>query len=339
MNLLKKITLFLIFTMLSTWCVAQTGAMNDTTDFRRFGKLFGTKPKLFSISLKSVQDFKIKTSSDETTNEEADVSENLRRDIYLRFPVYIKNGTIIGLNLRYRHEKFKFSDASNEDYQLFKRLEDNGLRSTGFDAILRRNDKKERTLTARLGFRLNGDSFDQDNIFDFLKVSFFAIRTHTKNKYTNFGYGFSAGYDLGIPAIYPVFVYQHYFNKHLSVNLNLPKQADLIYGFSDKTFLTWTTEISGASYHVARPLIDGFTDLEFRKSEVRSYLRFEQEIYDFLWFGAELGGMQYLNLFVSEPQDRRRNAVLNLETDPAYFFKIGLFLVPPKKVYDKILNR
>lgn len=264
-----KYILFVILIIPSSLCLAQTNT--DTTDFRRFGKLFGTKPKLFSISLKSVQNFNIRTESDETTNEKADVSENLRRDIYMRFPIYVKNGTIVGLNLRYRHEKFRFSNASKENYKLFQELENNGLRSTGFDAILRKNDKKERTLTARLGFRLNGDSFNKDGIFKFLKVSFFGIRTHTKNKYTSFGYGFSAGYDLGIPAIYPIFVYQHYFNKHLSINLNLPKEASFIYGFSDKTFLTWTTEISGASYHVARPLLDGFNDLEFRKSEVRSF--------------------------------------------------------------------
>ncbi len=328
----------LIFLIASTsLCIAQTNT--DTTDFRRFGKLFGTKPKLLSISWKSVENFGLRTSSDETTDEDANVDENIRRDIYMRFPIYVKNGTLIGLNLRYRHEKFKFVDSSNEDYRLFQNLEDNGLRSTGFDAFLRKKDKKERTITATLGFRLNGDSFDEDDLHTFLKVSFFGIRTHTKNKYTSIGYGIAAGYDLGRPTIYPVFVYQHYFNKNLSVNLRLPKEASLIVGFSDKTFLTWTTEISGASYHVARPLLDGFNDLEFRKSEVRSFLRFEQEIYDFLWFGAELGGMQYINLFVSRPQDRRRDAIINLETDPAYFFKLGVFLVPPKKVYDKILNR
>ncbi|MFT5618865.1 MAG: hypothetical protein ACI85I_002100 [Arenicella sp.] len=331
-----KYILFTLLAVTSTLCCAQN---TDSTDFRKFGTLFRAKPKLFSISLKSVQDFSLNTASDETTNEKADVSENLRRDVYLRFPCYIKNGTIIGLNLRYRHERFRFSNASKEDYKLFQNLEDNGLRSTGFDAILRRKDKKERTLTAKLGFRLNGDSFNENGLNKFLKVSFFAIRTHTKNKYTNLGYGLSAGYDLGIPVIYPVFVYQHYFNQHLSVDLNLPKKASLIYGFSDKTFLTWTTEISGASYHVARPLLDGFNNLELRKSEVRSFLRFEQEIYDFLWFGAELGGMQYLNFFVSKPKDRRQDAIINLETDPAYFFKIGVFLVPPKKVYNDIMGR
>lgn len=337
MNLLQLKYCLSLFLFIPIVCLSQ--ANTDSTDFRRFGKLFGTKPKILSVSLKSVQNFGLRTSSEETTNESADVSENLRRDAYMRFPIYIKNGTIIGLNLRYRHEKFRFSDASKEDYKLFQRLEDSGLRSTGFDAILLTKDKKERTLTARLGFRLNGDSFNKDGIFKFFKASFFAIRTHKKNKYTSFGYGISAGYDLGVPAAYPVFVYQHYFNKHLSVDLNLPKKASIIYGFSDKTFLTWTTELSGASYHVARPLLNGFTDLELRKSEVRSYLRFEQEIYDFLWFGAELGGMQYLNFFVSEPKDRRRDAIINLETDPAYFFKIGIFLVPPKKVYNDIMGQ
>jgi hypothetical protein len=331
-----KYIIFALLIVSSTLCCAQN---TDTTDFRKFGEFFKVKPKVLSISLKSVQNFNINTVSSETNNEKATLNENLRRDAYLRFPIYIKNGTIRGLNFRYRHEKFRFADASKEDYKLFQELENNGLRSTGFDALLMKSDKKKRKITARLGFRLNGDSFNEDNIFKFFKASFFAVRTHTKNKYTSYGYGISAGYDLGVPAAYPVFIYQHYFNKHLSVDLNLPKKASLVYGFSDKTFLTWTTELSGASYHVARPLLDGFNDLELRKSEIRSFLRFEQEIYDFLWFGAELGGMQYLNFFVSKPLDRRRDAIINLETTPAYFFKIGIFLVPPKKVYNDIMGR
>ena len=331
MLLTKFIYILILFILwINCPCLAQSDSLNFTPEY------FKPKPKLFSVSFKSVRDFNLVADSELTRHEDDEVRQNLRRDIFLRFPVYMKDGLTLGLGLRYRHEKFTFEEKHALDYPLFSNLEDQGLRSTGVDFLFQKKDKQSRSVVGKVGIRFNGDSFKDAPLTDYMRLSLFMFFKRKKNSRTELGYGFSAGYDLGSPMVYPLFSYKHYFNKNFSVDLNLPKQANLIYGFSNKTFLKWTAEISGASYRLEREFLSDFNRLEMRKSEFRTFLTFEQEIYDFLWFGAELGGMQYINFYISEPRKRSSEAIMDLDTSPAYFFKLGIFLVPPKKLYEKL---
>lgn len=182
--------------------------------------------------------------------------------------------------------------------------------------------------------RLNGDTYHSENLHRFLKVSLIATYSKKKNERTEIGWGLAGGYDLGSPLVYPLFTYNHYFNRHFQVDLSLPKKASLIYGFSNKTFLTFTSEISGASYHIEDTILNDYGSLEIRKSEFRAKLRFEQEIHDWLWLGVECGTLKYINFFVSEPTALRSEALISLEPNQAHFFKISIFMVPPQKIYE-----
>ena len=328
----KKITYIFCLLLLPFFCHSQE--QPDST--KRFKRYFTPKPKLASFSYKGIADFKLNGESDAFGKENANVKRNIRRDMYLRVPCFIKNGTLIGVGLRYRHEKFRFSDINAVDKGPYRKFEDKGLRSAGVDILFQRKLDEDKKIQGNLGFRLNGDTYRGGAIQDFLKVSLFVLYKKKKNDRTEIGYGIAAGYDLGSPLVYPIFSYKRHLTKHLTLDLNLPKQARFMYGFSDKTFLSWTAEVSGASYRVERPLLEGYDRLEIRKSEFRTYLRLEREIHDWIWLGAEAGYNQYINFYTSEPRELRDNAIITFDTSPAPFFKVGIFFVPPKKIYDKM---
>ncbi|MGB0524182.1 MAG: DUF6268 family outer membrane beta-barrel protein [Flammeovirgaceae bacterium] len=312
-------------------CCAQQAT--DSTKTKRY---FDLKPKLASFSLTSIRSFAISGSSEHLGNADAEINENRRRDAFLRFPIYMKNKWLVGLGLVYRHEQFTFDDADQINYALYKRLEDKGLRRTGLDVFFKRSYTKRRSLTGSFSIRLNGDTYHSASLYNFLKISLIAAYSKKKNDRTEIGWGLVGGYDLGTPLVYPLFIYKHHFNSHLQVDLNLPKRASLLYGFSDKMFLSATAEISGASYHIDDNILKDFGSLEIRKSEFRAKLRLDREIHDWLWFGAECGVVKYINFFVSEPAALRDDAIINLNPDHAHFFKFSIFMVPPKKIYDVI---
>ena len=242
---------------------------------------------------------------------------------------------LVGLGLVYRHEQFRFEEVDPTNYSLYTRLQDKGLRRTGIDLLFQKTCSRNRIFQGSLNIRLNGDTY-QGEIHRFLKASLILNRIKRKNKRTQIGWGIVGGYDLGTPVAYPIFIYKHFFNPHLQLNLSLPKQASLSYGFSDKMFLTFTSEISGASYRIEDQLLKDFNRLEIRKSEFRAKLRFDRELHDWLWFGVEFGLLKYINFFVSKPQDFRNDAIIELDPVQAHFFKFSLFAVIPNKFQDII---
>jgi len=73
--------------------------------------------------------------------------------------------------------------------------------------------------------------------------------------------------------------------------------------------------------------------LTIRKSDLFVGLKFEHEIYDWLWMGATVGRAFNLRHFVSKPGDGRRDALFVLDANDAPFTQFSLFVVPPKKFY------
>ncbi|MGB0522225.1 MAG: DUF6268 family outer membrane beta-barrel protein [Flammeovirgaceae bacterium] len=302
-------------------------------------QFYEPQSKLINLSLTTIRDFGVATQSDQFGNDHADIRENLRRDFSARFPFYIKDGWALGLGFLYRHEQFRFEDITNTNYPLFQQLENKGLRRTGFDVLFQRTTKNKHTIQGSFGIQFNGDTYKSRALLRLLKVSGVVIYSTQKSPRTEIGWGVLGGYDLGSPRIYPVFSYKHFFNKHLKLQMTLPRSVNLSYGFSNKMFLTFTTELSGASYHIVDELLEGFDNLQIRKSEVRAKLRFDREIHDWLWFGIEYGGLRYINFFVSDPQGFQDNEIVDLQPELTQFMKFSLYMTPPKKFLEAIKNR
>ncbi|MEM9859090.1 MAG: DUF6268 family outer membrane beta-barrel protein, partial [Bacteroidota bacterium] len=188
---------------------------------------------------------------------------------------------------------------------------------------------------AFLNSSLNSDEPQLENFFDQLKSSVAFIYGKQVNPNKQVGYGLSFGYDLGQPAIFPLFIYNNDFNLHWGLELLLPKSIKLRYSPSNQWHFYATSELKGASYHLQDEVLDGFDQLEFRRSSVRPNLTVEREIHDWLWVGGTMGYRIPINIFISEPGENRRNSIIEIDADAALYFNFSIFLVPPAKLYDK----
>lgn len=290
-------------------------------------------PRFLEIRVTRVPSFSLNSSSDEFGNSYADVEVNKRSAYKLNLPLVMKKKTNVFLGLRYQQEEFEFRNIQFNRYPVYQRLEDRSLKSAGLRLYIQRKLDNNQQIMLRIGGDLNGDVIKAHH--HYLKHSYTFIYTKQKNEFTKIGGGLAFGYDMGVPLIYPLFIYEHYFNPHFSMELALPKSVNFAYRPNDKCGLNLGLEVRGASYHLENEVLPEYEQVELRKSELRLAFRLERQIYDFIWFGAEIGGTQNLNLFLSEPYKRRRESIIQANGFQAVFAEFSLFLVPPRRLLER----
>ena len=293
------------------------------------------RPKFIELEWQSLSNFNMDALSDVVENSDARVTQNLIRQVKLKFPLILKEGMNLVGGFGYRHEQFEFDRVSRPDHPFYSRFDDKSLKRIMSSFYLKKDLENNRFLFAFLNNSLNSDEPQFRNFFDQLKSSFALVYGKRSNPNKEVGYGLSFGYDLGQPTVFPLFIYNHDFSLHWGLELLLPKSAKLRYSPSNALHLYATAEVQGASYHVQDSILSGFDRLEFRRSSLRANLTVEREIYDWLWFGATAGYRLPLNLFLSEPGENRRDSIIELDVRTSVYYNFSIFIVPPAKLYKR----
>lgn len=300
---------------------------------------FKPRPKFFEIGFESFDDFEVKAESDLIGDAEATVSENLIRQTKLKFPLILKDGLNLVGGFGYRHEQFKFQNLTDPNYPLFERFEDKSLKRLSFSLYLQKDLKGNKFLFMNMSSSLNSDIPGFRYFSNQLKLSITTIKGRQLTKNKQMGWGASFGYDFGQPAAFPVFMLNNDFAPKWGYELILPKSAKLRFSPNNSNHFITSLELKGASYHLRDSVFAEFDAVEFRRSSIRLTLSYEREIYDWLWFGVTGGYRMPINIFLSEPRKRRRDALITVDAANALYYNFSIFLVPPKKLYEKAGRR
>lgn len=297
------------------------------------------RPTFFEFKYVGVRDYPMRLASEEFGESQAEVSNNRRIRLKLNVPLTFNPKLRLALGLSYAHEQFRFENIQDTEYPLYDRLEDKSLRSIGMRFYLKRDLENGNFLKSRFGVDLNGDKITAIGFSRFFKGNISVVYGRQKDPYTELGFGLYAGYDLGIPSIFPVFNYNKILNSRWLLELVLPKSSKIIYTPDQQTQFSATLEVSGASYHMQEEVLPGYNNLELRQSELRFHLGMNREIYDFLWASVGVGALRNLNFFVSERMQRRKDAIISASPFSAYTLEFSVYLVPPRKLYNKALGQ
>ena len=161
-----------------------------------------------------------------------------------------------------------------------------------------------------------------------------------KSMNLTYGVGAQLGYALGRQRIYPAFLYNQTFNSKWGIEALLPANADLRYNASERSLWYGGVSVDGASYNInVKDIgVPAYETLELRRSEIRGRIRWEREIYDFLWLGAEAGYRRNLNFnaFEKDADDgfifaKNEDPVIENRLKGAAIFSLEIFLVPPRR--------
>lgn len=309
------------------------------------------------VILSYLRVFDSEISSESTDPEIGDAENTMERNNFLTFkakiPIWNKPNLKILLGFRYDYQEFVFQNDTL-GYDLYKNLEQKHLKTIGGGVNVLKSFNETSYLLVGLRGDLNGDyTVDELPTIDFLKVSFGAIYGRKPCPTRTHGFGLYYSYTFGRQRVLPAFLYNNTFSKHWGVELLLPSEAKLRYNFNRNTLLYLGAEVDGASYNLVfkKPPLNNRDNLQLRRSVLIGSLEFNREIYDFIWFGISAGIMQPISIKVVEENDRGtrisfKNGIKIISSDPlidnqlatAPFVRISLFLVPPRKIENKILN-
>ena len=245
--------------------------------------------------------------------------------------------TVLGVG--YQREEYHFKNA-NDGYLYHQNLEDKGLKSLSAQLAFIHPINYKNYFVWRVKGQLNGDYTSNElDLHDYLKVTGELMYGWKKSKYFSWGIGAQAGYTFGRYSIYPAILYNRTFNSTWGVESVFPANIKMRYTpFTDKTFFYFGYELDGYSYNIKvdkapfaqSPVFANVKTLELRHNDVKFNVRYEQEIYDFLWFGLEGGYRMNISYDAYESGSKRKTSLIETNCGGAPFAEASLFFVVPR---------
>lgn len=285
--------------------------------------------------------FKIKSKSkyEGVPNSTAEFDQAKTLEVKLKIPVILKRRTKVITGLKYRYEEYEFKNPELLDYPLYENLQNKHLNALSLDFYLVRSLKNYHFFLSKAGLQLNGDFSDNSSLpfTRFIKYTASGLYGWKKDSYNAYGFGIYLSYTFGRPRIYPAFLWNKSISPKWGIEALLPANFYLRHNFSDKTILLGGFDVDGDSYHIVidSPPLSSIKTLELRKSDVRLLVSYEQEIYDFLWFGISGGYRFNINFNLSENNNFSNKFILKNDIENSPFITLSLFAVPPKNLTEK----
>jgi len=351
---MKKI----FFTILSFVCLSGRPVLGQITDTvaitRQADPLeFATpsvigmgKSKGVIINYEWQPDFGIRSTSPENLgNRNAEVRRNNKLDIKAYVPlVNHPHFKLVG-GFNYFFEEFNFEEpGTTAAYPFYANLEDRNLKTISGQLVMLRPINEKNFYVFRIKGELNGDYNTKEvAVPDYLKTTMEFLYGWKKSHSLSYGVGAQIGYNLGRRRIYPAVMYNQTFNSRWGIEALLPANADVRYNASERSLWFAGFSVDGGAYNINVKDIGNpaYETLELRRSEIRERVRWEREIYDFLWFGAEVGYRTNLTFDAYDKDEddgfqflfggKGDDPIIDNHLKDAVFFNVEIFLVPPRR--------
>lgn len=268
--------------------------------------------------------------------------ERIRNLIFkLRAPVLLKEQTQLVVGLEYRVDEFEFNAPDNINYPFYNQLHHKPLRGRGLRIYLNHSLNKENFISSRIGIDLNGDIPDEWH--KTLRYTFAGTYGWKVDHTKSWGVGVYFSYAFGRPLIFPVILYNKTWNEHWGIEALFPGLVQLRYNLNSNNIFYVGYDVSGASYNIniGETLNDRFGDVQLRRSELTPYIKYERDVYDFLWLSIQGGYRHNINFNVTEDNIFDEKVILENSVQSGWFIEGSLFIIPTeslKKLIKKEKN-
>ena len=283
-------------------------------------------------------------------NYAGDISKNARLSIKGYIPAWNHPHLKVIVGLSYEREEFKFSGPATE-YELYENIENKGLKSTAVQIAVIRPVDAVHWYLARVKGELSGDYTSSElTKSDYSRFSAEAIYGWKRSPNFSWGLGFQYGYTFGRLSLYPALIYNRTFNPRWGIEALAPARVTLRRNISPNSILYAGYTVDGYNYIVrlnraplARKNPDGSPDLntaplstlELRETEVKFRLRWEREVFSFLWLGAEAGYRYNYAFDAFDRTNADREKIIDSKFDGSPYASLELFLTPPRRLLEK----
>lgn len=293
------------------------------------------RPKGLILKYELIPEFRISSDGrNGYSDADAEVKKNTRQEFKLRFPVINKPSLKLAAGINYSAEEYYFRELSDQDYSVYKALEDRDLKTAGIHFYVIKPTLTDRYFLLRISADLNGDFTNKEiPLGDFLKFSISPLIGWKKSNNLSYAVGFAYGYIFGRPSFYPLISYNRNISRYWGVESLLPANIKLRYSKCDKTFWYLSTEIKGASYRLSQeiPGLGGISKPHLHRSELRTGFSLEKQVAGWFWLGAETGLRNNISFNITNSPRTNSDVLIKNRLRTAPFISFSLFLVPPGK--------
>jgi hypothetical protein len=284
-------------------------------------------------------------------NYAGQIDKNARLSIKGYIPAWNRPHLKVVVGLSYEREEFQFNGPATTDYELYRNIEDKGLKSIASQIVVLRPVDDVHWYLARVKGELSGDYNASTNLrpVDYFRFSAEAVYGWKRSARFSWGLGFQYGYTFGRLSLYPAVLYNRTFNDRWGVEALFPARVTARYNASETSIFYAGYAVDGFNYiiklrnNLERVNPNGtpvsgkvpLSTLELRETEVKFRLRWERELFSFLWMGAETG---YRYNYAFDAFDRTnddREKIIDSKFRGAPYASLELFITPPRKLLEK----
>jgi hypothetical protein len=283
------------------------------------------------------------------TDYSTDATKNARLSIKGYIPAWNRPHLKVIVGLSYEREEFQFQNPTS-GYELHDNIENKGLKSTAVQLAIVRPIDATHWYLARIKGELSGDyNSNELDRSEYLRYSAEAIYGWKRSPTFSWGLGLQYGYTFGRLSLYPALLYNRTFNNRWGIEALFPARVTGRYNASPNSIFYAGYSVDGLNYiirlrnQLVRNSADGTPDvskiplrtLELREIEVKFRLRWEHEIFSFLWGAAEAGYRYNYAFDAFDRTNADREKIISTKLANAPYASLELFITPPRKLLEK----
>jgi len=271
-----------------------------------------------------------------SNEEEVLVNGNHHFLAKFKVPILNKKRMKILLGARYFEEVYLMNETKQGENWLFHNIDGKKLKSHRFSAYLSHSLGKQYYLGLKGELSYNGDYDSFLNLNGrYRESNLVALLGKKKSENKEWGLGLITRLGYRSAATYPFLIYNQTINEHWGIESTLPIKMMLRYRFHESALILFGGEMASRNYSV--DLQKGQNDSPLGRytitnPEAQLNIAFQQQISDWVWLEMKTGYVKYLNSAV----DGKRAVSdfdFNVDKKDSGFFKVGLFLSPPKSYF------
>ncbi|MDN5204790.1 hypothetical protein QQ008_25595 [Fulvivirgaceae bacterium BMA10] len=205
----------------------------------------------------------------------------------------------------------------------------------GFSVFAERKYENKNFLIAHVSYKSVAENLKFIDINKNSGFSATVVWGKEKDENTKIGVGVSASTNLGRFGISPVLAYTKKFNERNYLEFLLPKRIQYRHLMTNKLYFFSSIELEGRNYALDNRTLNGYNNLELRRSDAVATFGLEREIHDWLWMSFTMGLTKPLNNIIVEQGERGRNHIEQFNTHIQPFVSVSIFTVLPQKLCKK----
>lgn len=290
------------------------------------------RPKIAEFNVENIYQYNTSSTSEQFGRANTNVETDRLFKLKLGIPVILKEKTRFGLQLKYSQQRFNLDEGGSVDnFELYNHLDGEVFKALALRFLIEKKFDQNKKITIAGGSEIRSDRIEWNkNSTRHIISAAYGVELNNR---TDIGFGFAASYNMGRAQIFPLFTYSRKLTPKWTLDLVLPKSASLRYMVNERLYVIARTQVKGWRYNLNKPIETGLEQATLRKADLLSSIIVEKELHDWLWVGAELGLINNLRYYLAEPGDRARDAIIDIQSNEATYFKASIFIVPPRKFY------